>query len=617
MEGPDGEKVTTDGERRASPASGAGTEALTLRANITCLRAALPVLAVLAVLAAAFPVPARSGNKSSPCPRVQFSGREKIVLNAMEKRLVCGDPSTEGWGQIPFNQAERFLRTFLQQRGYQEPKFEPEQDVLMVDPGARTRVEAFTVTGLPPGVNPRKLRKIKGEFLTPRLLDKAKTALLGALQNRGYACPAVDIRANGATGEVSAEVRPGDVYNFGHLTSQRTSEVYPKAFYRYEAFRRGQRFDSRLLDLTAQRSMSDALFSNAYFEVNCSTDGMTITERVVAGEPRLYKLGVGFDTEGLFIGRAQWHNSRIGRRGNSFDAYVYSSFREQSAVADFRYFTGPASRLFLMPKLTFARQNGEQYESIRSEFALLPGASRDTRHLRAEFSAGPALEYVNTIRGLGPARDRYLAFQTQLELRSHLFEYYAGEPRTGGRVAFRTQSRIAGLYSAITAHRVGMQGEQLWNLGGYDPPALVFATRWLGQSTLVNNKLAAAGELPLDMRFFMGGDADLRGAGFNAVPADPAGLLSMIYDGLELRMGDVFPYGIQPLVFLDAAMGGRGSFHLDPAVYLSPGLGVRWRSPVGSLRATLARGIVWRRSPSAEILLRPHWQFFLSLGKEF
>ncbi|OGS62350.1 MAG: hypothetical protein A3J79_09270 [Elusimicrobia bacterium RIFOXYB2_FULL_62_6] len=270
-----------------------------------------------------------------------------------------------------------------------------------------------------------------------------------------------------------------------------------------------------------------------------------------------------------------------------------------------------------MPKLTFARQNFEQYEAVRSEFALLPALSRDTRHLRAEFSAGPALEYVNTIRGLGPAKDRYLAFQAQLEFRSHLFEYYAGEPRTGGRVAFRSQSRVAGWDSSITAHLVSVQGEQLWNLGGYDPPALVFATRWRGQSTLVNNKLVAEGKLPLDMRFFMGGDADLRGTGLNSVPADTAGLLSMIYDGVELRMGEVFPYGIQPLIFLDAAMGGRGSFHLDPAVYLSPGLGVRWRSPVGSVRATLARGVVWRRDPSAEVLLRPHWQFFLSLGKEF
>ena len=574
-------------------------------------------MAVLAVIMAGLPVPTCAGNGSSPCPQIQFTGKEKIVLNAMEIRLVCGDSGTEGWGQIPFNQAENFLRAFLQQRGYQEPRFAPGLEVLLVDPGRKICVDSFTVTGLPPEINSRQLRKIKGQFLTPKLLDKAKAALLNALQYRGYACPAIEMRGNGTTGEVSAEVRPGVVYRFDHIHPQKTDDVYPEVFYRYEAFKRGQRFDSRLLDLTAQRTMADSLFLNAYFDINCSTDGMTIAERVVAGKPQLYRLGLGFDTEGFFIGKAQWQNSRIGARGHSMEALLYASFREQSAIADFRYFMGPGSRLYLMPKLTFGRQNEPQYESLHSELALLPALSWDNHSMRGELSAGPALEYVNTLRGLGPAQDSYAAFQIQLEFRNHLFEYYAGEPRTGGRVTFKSQSQFAGLDSAITAHRMGVQGEHIWNLGGYDPPALVLATRYLGQTTLVKNALVAAGKLPLDMRFFMGGDADLRGAGLNNVPADAAGLLTTIYDGIELRLGDVLPYGIQPLIFLDAAMGGRSSLQLEPNVYWSPGLGVRWNSPVGSLRATLARGIVWRRDPSAEVLLRPHWQFFLSLGKEF
>lgn len=581
------------------------------------MRAALTALAAFAALLAGLPGSSLAKKSSGPCPQIRFSGREKIELNAMERRLVCGDPDTEGWGKIPFNQAEGFLRAFLQQRGYQEPEFRPGRDVLAVDPGTITYVRSFTVAGLPAEIKPGRLRKIKGEVMTPRLLDAAKSALLSTLQNRGYACPAIEMRGNATTGEVSAEVRAGDVYVFDHIRPQKKGEVYPRIFYRYEAFRRGQRFDSRLLELTAQRTMADSLFLNAYFDVSCSTAGMAITERVVAGRSQLYKLGLGFDTEGFFIGKAQWRDSRIGERGHSVQASLYASFREQSAVADFRYYTGPASRFYLMPKLTFGRQNEAQYEAMHSELALLPAVSWDTRSLRGEFSAGPALEYVDTVRGLGPARHGYAAFRTQLELRDHLFEYYAGEPRTGWRATFRLQSRVVGIDSAITAHRLEAQGEHIWNLGGYNPPALVLATRYLAQTTLVKNSLVAAAEIPLDMRFFMGGDSDLRGARLNNLPADAAGLLTALYDGVELRMGDVFPHGLQPLVFLDAAMAGRNSLHLDPNVYFSPGFGLRWNSPVGSLRTTLARGVVWRRDPSAEVLLRPQWRFFLSLGKEF
>jgi translocation and assembly module TamA len=577
------------------------------------IRAALLALALLAPAAAAA---AGAGKSYGPCPQIRFTGADKIELSAMEVRLVCGDPDTEGWGQIPFNQAENFLRAFLQQRGYQDPGFKPGPDVLTVDPGGRTYASSFTVTGLPPGIDPARLRKIRGQVMTPGLLDAGKSALQGALQSRGYACPAIEMRGNGTTGEVSAEVRPGEVYRFDHIAAKRSAEVDTDIFYRYEAFKRGQRFDSRLLDLTAQRAMSDSLFLNVYFDVACSTAGMAITERVVAGKSQIYRLGFGFDTEGLFIGRAKWQNSRIGARGSSMQTTLYASYREQSAVADYRYFTAPASRLYLMPRLTFGRENEPQYESLHSELALLPGTSWDVKKRRVEFSAGPALEYVHTSRGLGPD-NTYAAFQTQLELRDHLFEYYAGDPREGGRIAFRSQSRVEGIYSNITAHLLSVKGEHVWNLGNYAPPALVLAARYAGQTTLVKRSLLAAGEIPLDMRFFMGGDSSLRGAGLNKLPADEAGLLTAIYDGVELRMGDVLPYGLQPLVFLDAAMGGRSSFKLDPNVYWSPGFGFRWQSPVGSVRVTLARGLIWRRDPAAEILLKPQWRFFLSLGTEF
>ncbi len=580
---------------------------------------------MLTLLTVGFPILIHAKDSPPPCPQIQFAGKENIDLEAMEIRLVCGDAHTEGWGRVPFNQAESFLRAFLQQRGYQEPSFTPGRDVLMVDPGAKTLVSSFSVTGLPPGVDPRKFRKIRGQVMTPKLLDTAKAALLGVLQNRGYACPEVEIRGNGATGQLSAEVRPRGVYFLNNIRIPKTDAMSPEVFSRYEAFKRGQRFDGRLLDLTAQRALADSLFLSAYFDITCSTEaalaqageGLTITGRVVAGKSQLYKLGIGFDTEGLFIGKAQWQDSRIGARANSMEGTLYASLREQTAVADYRYYTGPGSRVYLMPKLTFGRLNNTQFESIHSELALLPSLSRDSRSRRTEFSAGPALEYANTIRGPGPGRDSYGSLITQLEFRGHDFEYYAGDPRTGGRVVFKSQSRLKGAGSVITAHILTLQGEHVWNLGGYEPPALVLATRYLMQGTLVRNSLLASGKLPLDTRFFMGGDANLRGAGFNKVPSDAAGLLTSVYDGLELRLMDVFSHGIQPLIFLDAAMGGRGSFRLDPNVYYSPGFGVRWSSPVGSIRATLARGLVWKRDPSAEILMHPSWQFFLSLGKEF
>ena len=117
------------------------------------------------------------------------------------------------------------------------------------------------------------------------------------------------------------------------------------------------------------------------------------------------------------------------------------------------------------------------------------------------------------------------------------------------------------------------------------------------------------------MRFFIGGDADFRGVGPGEL-GDESGFLSGVYEGLELRAGDLLPFKLQPLVFIDAAMAGRGSLKLDPDVYYAPGAGMRWSTFIGAFRVTLARSFVWRRDP-ATAPGRPHWQFFFSYGREF
>ena len=570
----------------------------------------------LAVLLAAFPARA-AVDERAPCPAVAFVGARAVRLTDVERKLVCGDPGTEGWGAIPVNQAEYFLRAFLQQRGYQSPRFAVVGSRLEVDAGAKSLVRRLVVKGLPPAVDPSKLRGIAGRELTPQELDRVKSALVNALQNDGYACPEVAISADGVTGDVSAEVVDGGRRAIDGIVPARLKTTDPGVFNRYEAFRRGQPFDRRLLALTSERTVVDSLFVSAYYDVACSSAGMRISQRVVEGKPRLYQLGAGFDTEGYAIGKARWKNSRIDARGSSLEGSLYGSFRQESAEASAHESLSPSSRFYVKPRLYFDRENQTQFEFTDAEASVLPGAGLDTESLRADVAAGPALEAIRTVRGPGPDRDTFLTFKTQWTLTDHLFEYYAGEPRAGWRATLDTVSRVAGADSSFTAHRLSTRGEWIWNLGNYDPPLLVAATRWWAGTTYVDDRALALRSLAPDMRFFLGGDANLRGAALTGLPGDDAGFLTVVYDGLELRMADVIAHGFQPLVFVDAAMGGRADVRLDPDVYWSPGLGFRWALPVGSIRGKVARGLTWHRDAGAPTLYRPHWQFFLSFGQEF
>jgi translocation and assembly module TamA len=570
------------------------------------------------ILAQALSAAPASADAHAPCPAVAFVSTATIKLTEIERKLLCGDPNTEGWKTIPLNEAEYFMRAFLQQRGYQNPSFTVDRDTLRVDVGPKSRVAGLDVKGLPPGVDASKLRMIVRKDLTPKELDSIKTTLVALLQDHGYPCPEIVLSADSESGEVSAQAVPGAPDVMKPAVPVKLEQVDPRVFNRYMAFEYGQAFDMRLLSLTSQRTVVDSLFVSAYYDVSCSTAGMSITHRVVEGKPRLYQLGAGFDTEGYAIGKAQWKKTRIGWRDSSLEGSLYASFREETAEASMHLYADPATRLYLMPQVIFDREDQIQYEYVTEQALLQPGTSWDTEHLRLDLIAGPLEEHITTLSGVGPANDTFFAFHTKWTLTGHLYEYYATQPREGSRVTIETLSRVAGVDSSLTAHRLTAQGETLWNLGGDDPPALVLGTRYWVGTTFVTDLPFATQNLGPDMRFFLGGDANLRGISLNSMPSDQYGFFTVAYDGLELRMGDVIAHGVQPLIFLDAAMAGRADIHLDPDVYWSPGVGVRWQLPVGAIRGTLARGLVWNRAPSEiDATYAPHWQLFLSFGEEF
>jgi translocation and assembly module TamA len=280
-----------------------------------------------------------------------------------------------------------------------------------------------------------------------------------------------------------------------------------------------------------------------------------------------------------------------------------------------RLYPSPSSRAYLLPRAVAARSDEPQYETTSGEASLAPAFTWDDQVLHADFNAGPALDYTDTRRGIGPQNSLYQSFNAHLSLMSHLFEFYQRDPRVGFRADFDTSSRFSHVGSELTANRLRLGTEKLWNVGGFDPPLAVLGERGWAGTTLVADPVAALPQLPPAMRFFIGGDADFRGVGPGEV-GDENGFLTGVYQGLELRAGDFVPYKLQPFLFVDAAMGGRSSLHLDPDVHYAPGFGSRWSTFIGSFRASFSRNLVWQRDP-ATAPGRPHWQFFFSYGKEF
>jgi len=548
------------------------------------------------------------------CPGIVFTGTA-VGLTAVERRLVCGDPESEGWKEVPRAQAERFIRAFLQQRARHHPVFTVKDGDLFVDPGPATSIKALVGDNLPVGVDLSKRRRVVGAAMTPKILDKVKGDLDGDLRNRGYACPDVQVTADARTGEVRARFPEAVTHLADPIEDPEIPGLDPGIFRRFEAFRRDRPIDQRLLTLTSNRVVSEALFLNSSYDVSCGTAGVRIVHRVASAPPRLIRLGIGVDTEGLALFRARWKHSRIGWRASSTEATVFASKRVQSFDALMRYYLRPSSRLHLVPQAVAARTDQPRFEAVSGQVSLMPAVNWDDQRVRVEARAGPALEYADTRRGVGPQDTYFQSFNTHIEVTSHQFEYFLREPRSGFHAVLDTASRVSEISSSLTAHRLRLWTESLWNIGAFEPPLAVFGVRGWAGTTVVGDREAAQRELPVAMRFFIGGNSDFRGVGPGEL-GDERGFLSGVYQGLELRAGDLLPLRLQPLVFLDAAMAGRSSLRLDPDVYYAPGFGVRWPTFIGAFRVTFARSLIWRRDP-ATAPGRRHWQFFFSYGREF
>lgn len=133
----------------------------------------------------------------------------------------------------------------------------------------------------------------------------------------------------------------------------------------------------------------------------------------------------------------------------------------------------------------------------------------------------------------------------------------------------------------------------------------------LGLASLAAQKL---GDVPPHRRLYAGGGASVRGyaaqmAGPRDLAGDPTGGLSRIDAGAEVRVKVAENIGVVP--FADAAMvGGDSLGGFDDGVRAGAGLGVRYYTDFGPLRADLA--FPFKRESNDSLL-----QLYISFGQAF
>lgn len=549
------------------------------------------------------------------CPSITVVSSKPIRFTDIEKRFLCGDPKTDAWKHIPLSQAAYHMQGFLQTRGYFTPTFVEEKTHMTVKTGARTFVKKVVADGAPPSLNIHKRRKVKGSLLTPELLSQLESWTRGRLQSHGYPCPEVASEADPTTGIVRVHITAGPYQAVHAITEDPTPPgLAAGVLRRYDAFLINHPYNADLLAISENRVETEGFLQSTHFVTECGKQGAELRQRSIPGPPRLLSFGAGVNTEGIVSLKGTWSHTRMGRLGSGFEVTGTASYRRQELdIIPKWYFFDPPSRWHFEPLLAVVHENEPQYRYLSWKARMSPAVTWDDQNKQQTVIFGPTLEYVRTYKGGEETLSRFLSLETYYELTSHYFEFYRASPRRGYHFVALFDVNHNRLLSDISAEQLHLSGEKLWNIGHFDPPLLVLGVRGGFYSTYVSDDLVDSERVPPRFRYYLGGSQDLRGFSRQELPNIGLGALSAAFSSLEARATGVLPYRIQPFVFADFGAVGRRPFQLDAPVYWSPGIGLRWESPIGVIRGTAAHGFLVGNGDSS----LSHWQFYFSFGEEF
>jgi translocation and assembly module TamA len=533
------------------------------------------------------------------CPEVKMTGKE-IDFSDTERKLFCGDSSSHAWKNIPPYEAEQFIRGMLQSRGYLSPKFELEGNVLVVRKGRKSSVKRIRV--IPESRNlSKKIKKdvqrlYRGRELTTSMLNSIEGEGMAQLRRRGYPCGKVSSEVNVLNDTVALIIDPRTKHHFGEINREHVTGLHENALLRFYPMEKDQRFDGDLLVLTEKRMSRAEVVQGTYFLENCSQDGkeFSLQQKFITGPPRTFRYGAGASTEaGPFV-RARWANNREGKMASLLAATAELSLRNQSLnlTSDFFPWTEWPRESFYT-QLEVTRESQFDYEQSLARLRPQYKWTTDIHQHGTIWIAGPAFEsgkYQSQVESVTRNFSSAL-FEGSFLRTAHLYELFDVHPQDGDQLGITLSYRHPALGFLQSVTKLDTTFVKLGRIANSGRGAIVGGFRFKA-GTAFTRDVKDLNKLPPEVKFFGGGSDDLRGYLLRTLPDNNgAGALSRIVSKFELRQTHFFHEKLEAFGFTDSGYFGRQSFSLDSRLWYSPGLGLRWLSPIGLIQAYWARAL--------------------------
>ncbi len=551
------------------------------------------------------------------CPHITIVDG-KLELNANERILVCG--ASEGaWESVPVEQSIILLRNIALNLGYRNPQFETTDDSLEITLGERTEIQSLEIQGAEEILNPDKKRKAVKEPLTSEVLNEIETWANLQVQSNGHACTTVDVSAQLWDGVVLVKTNLDTPKVFGKLVSDDLDGLDPRILERYQPFEVGDPYDIRKKQIMVSRILSDGLIESAYFTTDCVGNEANLELHTSVGKPHILRFSVGASTEEFPFVDVSYRDTRLDDQASSYLANLHLSPRLLSVSINSTFFRFPTSKkAYLGPRFVASKESEESYATYSAKAGIDIGRKWDAWNVRWDTRIGPTYNYTNTIRGIGPTDETYPSLDGSVSLMSHGYEFTIAEQSRGWISQFDYRGRSSDIDADSSLSRYELSFKHLWNIGNYFPPLFVLGTRieTTAVDVSVPNTSSHANAIPTDDKVYLGGDENLRGFSRQQIDNNGLGYLTSAYLGFELRLVEELPFKLQPFLLYDIAKVGNRNFTLEDTLYTSSGLGIRWASPFGTLRGSIAKGNIYNIDPES-VLYPEEWVVFFSFGQEF
>lgn len=533
------------------------------------------------------------------CPEVIMSGK-KIKFSDTELQLFCGDPKSHAWKNLPPYQAELVLRGLLQSRGYLSPEFEVKDNILQFKKGRKSSVKSIKVisenTDLAKKVQKDVKRLYRRRILTTGILNSIEGEGSAQLRKRGYPCGKVSSQVDVTSDNVTMIMEPKGKHLFGEIKREPVPGLHPNALSRFYPMKSSQRFNGDLLTLTEKRLLRSEVLQGTYFLENCDDEGKTFSleQRFITGPPRTIRFGAGASTESGPMARLRWSNNRSGEMANLLSATLQASLREQSVNFISDYFPWQSKpRKSIFSQVEVRRDSQIKYEQFITRLSPQLKWTKDIHSHGTTWMTGPAYE-TGTFHSQDKSQTRTFSsaiLEGSFQRTAHEYELFDFHPQEGDQQSVSLSYRSPAMGFAQSLTRLDSSMVRLGRITNSGRGSFIGGVRLKAGTAFVRNTVDLA-SLPPEVKFFGGGSDDLRGFLLRTLPDnDGAGALSRFISKFELRQTHFFHEKVEAFIFSDAGYFSEKSFSLDSRLWYSPGVGLRWLSPIGVVQAYYSRAL--------------------------